>query len=316
MQKMNIVFLDQHSLGSVDLEPIKRLGNYTAYEKTTPEQIVERSLEADILIINKIPMRAETIQALPRLKLICIAATGMNNVDLEAAAARGVEVKNAVGYSTHAVTDTTIGAAIALYRQSLYFDRYVKSGAYAASDSPFHFGRPIHQLYGRHWGIVGLGAIGHSVASVATALGCQVRYTSTSGVTREEPYTAMPLDELLGWADILSIHAPLNDRTRGLIGDRELRLMKPSAIVINVARGGIIDEQALADALNGERLAGAALDVFAQEPMTVDNPLLKVTDPDRLLLSPHTAWTSGEALEALVGCVVRNIQDFLKAQEK
>ena len=194
---MNIVFLDEYSLGGIDLSRIKQLGNYTGYEKTTPGEIAERCIDADIVITNKVPLRAEAIKVLPQLKLICIAATGMNNVDLEAAAERGIEVHNAVGYSTHAVTETTIGAAIALLRQSIYYDRYVKSGEYAASDAPFHFGRPLHQLYGKRWGIIGLGAIGHKVAEVAAALGCQIAYTSTSGVERQEPYPAMPLDELL-----------------------------------------------------------------------------------------------------------------------
>ena len=181
---MNIVFLDEYSLGGIDLSRIKQLGNYTGYEKTTPGEIAERCIDADIVITNKVPLRAEAIKVLPQLKLICIAATGMNNVDLEAAAERGIEVRNAVGYSTHAVTETTIGAAIALLRQSIYYDRYVKSGEYAASDAPFHFGRPLHQLYGKRWGIIGLGAIGHKVAEVAAALGCQIAYTSTSGVER------------------------------------------------------------------------------------------------------------------------------------
>ena len=182
---MNIVFLDEYSLGGIDLSRIKQLGNYTGYEKTTPGEIAERCIDADIVITNKVPLRAEAIKVLPQLKLICIAATGMNNVDLEAAAERGIEVRNAVGYSTHAVTETTIGAAIALLRQSIYYDRYVKSGEYAASDAPFHFGRPLHQLYGKRWGIIGLGAIGHKVAEVAAALGCQIAYTSTSGVERQ-----------------------------------------------------------------------------------------------------------------------------------
>ena len=262
---MNIVFLDEYSLGGIDLSRIKQLGNYTGYEKTTPGEIAERCIDADIVITNKVPLRAEAIKVLPQLKLICIAATGMNNVDLEAAAERGIEVRNAVGYSTHAVTETTIGAAIALLRQSIYYDRYVKSGEYAASDAPFHFGRPLHQLYGKRWGIIGLGAIGHKVAEVAAALGCQIAYTSTSGVERQEPYPAMPLDELLRWSDIVSIHAPLNDRTRGLVGARELALMKPSALLINVARGGIVDEQALADAL-------ARADVAGQPPAACNRP--------------------------------------------
>ena len=309
--KPNIVFLDEYSLGGADLAAIRSLGNYTAYETTRPAEIVGRCREADIVITNKVPFDAATLRALPRLRLICIAATGMNHIDLAAAAECGVTVKNAVGYSTHAVTETTIGAAIALLRQVVYYDRYTKEH-YAGAGRQFHFGRTTRQLYGSRWGIVGLGNIGRNVARVAEALGCEVAYTSTSGVVREEPYPARPLDELLAWADIVSVHCPLTDRTRGLIGARELSLMKPSALVINVARGGIVDEAALAAALDAGRLAGAALDVFVHEPLEPGNPLLAVREPDRLLLSPHNAWSPVEAVEVLVGCIARNIRENWK----
>lgn len=309
--KPNIVFLDEYSLGGADLSAIRALGNYTAYETTRPEEIVERCREADIVITNKVPFDAATLRALPRLRLICIAATGMNHIDLTAAAEQGIVVKNAVGYSTHSVTETTIGAAIALLRQTTFYDRYTKE-QYAASDRQFYFGRTTHQLCGSHWGIIGLGNIGHNVATVARALGCEVAYTSTSGVGRQEPYPCMPLDELLAWADVVSIHCPLNDRTRNLIGSRELARMKPSALLINVARGGIVDEAALAAALDEGRLAGAALDVFVHEPIEAGNPLLTVREPDRLLLSPHNAWSPVEAVEVLVECIVRNIRENWK----
>ncbi len=309
--KPNIVFLDEYSLGGADLSAIRALGNYTAYETTRPEEIVERCREADIVITNKVPFDASTLRALPRLRLICVAATGVNHIDLTAAAEQGVVVKNAVGYSTHSVTETTIGAAIALLRQITYYDRFSKEH-YAASGRQFHFGRTTHQLSGSHWGIIGLGNIGHSVATVARALGCEVAYTSTSGVGRQEPYPCMPLDELLAWADVVSIHCPLNDRTRNLIGPRELARMKPSALLINVARGGIVDEAALAAALDEGRLAGAALDVFVHEPIEAGNPLLAVREPDRLLLSPHNAWSPVEAVEVLVECIVRNIRENWK----
>ncbi|HIY68574.1 MAG TPA: hydroxyacid dehydrogenase [Candidatus Alistipes intestinigallinarum] len=309
--KPNIVFLDAYSLGGADLSAVRALGNYTAYETTSPAEIVDRCREADIVITNKVPFDAATLRALPRLRLICIAATGMNHIDLAAAAECGVTVKNAVGYSTHAVTETTIGAAIALLRQVVYYDRYTKEH-YAGAERQFHFGRTTHQLHGSHWGIIGLGNIGRNVARVAEALGCEVAYTSTSGVVREEPYPARPLDELLTWADVVSVHCPLTDRTRGLIGARELGLMKPSAILINVARGGIVDEAALATALDAGRLAGAALDVFVHEPLEAGNPLLAVREPDRLLLSPHNAWSPVEAVEILVECIARNIRENWK----
>lgn len=305
----NIVFLDEYTLGGADLEAIRSLGNYTGYAATRREETVARCREADVAITNKVVFTREVMQALPRLRLICAAATGMNHIDLEAAAELGIAVKNAVGYSTHAVTETTVGAAIGLLRQVVYYDRYVKS-EYAGSERQYHFGRTTHQLYGSAWGIVGLGNIGHEVAKVAAALGCRIAYTSTSGTVREEPYPALPLDELLRTSDVVSIHAPLNERTRGLIGARELQLMKPSAILINVARGGIVDEAALAAALDAGTIAGAALDVFRREPLEKDNPLLSVREPDRLLLSPHNAWSPVEAVEVLVECIARNIREF------
>lgn len=307
--KPNIVFLDAYSLGKADLTAIRALGNYTEYEYTRRDQIIERCREAEVAITNKVVFDRATLEQLPRLRLICVAATGMNHIDLEAAAERGIAVKNAVGYSTHSVTETTIGAAIALMRQVIYYDRYVKQ-EYGGSERQYHFGRTTHQLFGSRWGIIGLGNIGHSVAKVAEALGCEVAYTSTSGVAREEPYPCLPLDELLAWANVVSIHAPLNDRTRGLIGARELARMKPSALLINVARGGIVDEAALAAALDEGRLAGAALDVFAHEPLEADSPLLRLRNADRLLLSPHNAWSPVEAVAVLVECIARNIRKF------
>ena len=307
--KPNIVFLDAYSLGKADLSAIRALGNYTEYEYTRRDQIIERCREAEVAITNKVVFDRATLEQLPRLRLICVAATGMNHIDLEAAAERGIAVKNAVGYSTHSVTETTIGAAIALMRQVIYYDRYVKQ-EYGGSERQYHFGRTTHQLFGSRWGILGRGNSGHSVAKVAEALGCEVAYTATSGVAREEPYPCLPLDELLAWADVVSIHAPLNNRTRGLIGARELARMKPSALLINVARGGIVDEAALAAALDEGRLAGAALDVFAHEPLEADSPLLRLHDTDRLLLSPHNAWSPVEAVAVLVECIARNIRKF------
>lgn len=304
----NIVFLDQYSLGGADLAAIRALGSYTGYETTRPSEVVDRCRDAEVVITNKVVLDRAAIERLPRLRLICVAATGTNNIDLAAAAEHGIPVKNAVGYSTHAVTETTLGAVIALMRQVVYYDRYTKE-LYAGAERQFHFGRPTRQLYGSHWGIIGLGNIGRNVAKVAEALGCEVAYTSTSGVVREEPYPCLPLDELLAWADVVSVHCPLTDRTRGLIGVRELARMKPTALLVNVARGGIVDETALAAALDAGQIAGAALDVFIHEPLEPGNPLLSIHEPERLLLSPHNAWSPVEAIEVLVECIVRNIRE-------
>ena len=308
--KPKIVFLDEYSLAGRDLSAVKALGDYTGYDMTAPDEVAVRCADAEIVVTNKVQLDAATIAQLPHLRLICVAATGVNNIDLDAAAEHGVEVRNAAGYSTHSVAETTLGAAIALLRESVYYDEFFKSGRYARSPRLFCFDRPIRQLHGRRWGVIGLGAIGREVARLAAAFGCEVSYHSTSGVAREEAYPALPLDELLAWADVVSIHAPLNERTRGLIGARELARMKPSAILINVARGGIVDEAALAAALDRGELAGAGLDVFAHEPIEEGNPLLSVREPDRLLLSPHNAWSPVEAVGVLVECIARNIRGF------
>ena len=305
-----IVFLDEYSLGNSNLSAIKSLGEYIGYDRTLPEQVVERCQGATVVITNKVYISRQIMAQLPELKLIAISATGMNNVDLEAAAEAGIEVKNVSGYSTYSVAEATLGAALSLLRNSVYYDRYFKSGAYAATSDIFHFGRPISNLRGKNWGIIGLGTIGRQVATLAEAFGCKVAYYSTSGVAREEKYPRMELSELLAWADVISIHSPLNARTAGLIGSAELEQMKPTAIIINVARGGIVDEQALANALNNKTIAAAALDVFSKEPLP-SSPLYDLKDPDSLLASPHTAWAADSAVESLVEGVYANIKNFL-----
>ena len=307
---LNIVFLDGYSLNDADLSAVKALGNYTGYDFTTPEQVLERAAEADVLIINKVKITANIINSLPRLKLICEAATGIDNIDTAAAAARGIPVLNAKGYSTYSVAEATLGGAIAMLREVTYYDTFVKDGRYSASSRLFNYDRPTRRLYGRRWGVIGLGAIGHTVAGMAEAFGCEVAYHSISGAKRAEKYPEKSLDELLAWADIVSIHSPLNDKTRGLIGKAQLERMKHDAILINVARGGIVDEKALADALDNNTIAGAVVDVFSKEPMPAENPLLHVKDPYKLLLSPHNAWSAKESIDNLVAAIAENIISF------
>lgn len=307
---MKIVFLDEYSVCGRDLSSIKRWGDYTGYETTSPDEVLEKSKDAEIIISNKVVLNAETIASLPHLRLICVAATGMNNIDLNAAAEHGVEVRNAVGYSTYAVAETTLSSALALLREVTYYDNYFKSGAYSSSERIFNFDRPTAQLRGKRWGIIGMGNIGREVARLAEAFGCEVSYYSTSGVERKEAYPQLSLSELLSTSDILSIHCPLNEHTRSLIGAEQLAQMKPSAILINVARGGIVDEAALADALNEKRLRGAALDVFTSEPLR-ESPLYTLKDSYRLLASPHNAWSPVEAIDRLIGCIEQNIADYV-----
>lgn len=308
-----IVFLDEYSIAGCDLSSITSQGDYVAYENTRKEEVVERLKDADIAITNKVLIDGEAMRQLPRLKLICVAATGMNNVDLDTARELGIEVKNAVGYSTTSVAETTLASALALARNIVYFNEYFHDGRYAKADRAFSYDRLTFEIRGKRWGIIGMGNIGREVARLATAFGCEVRYFSTSGVKRNEEYEAMELRELLQWCDILSVHSPLNERTRGLVGLEELKAMKPSAIVINVARGGIVDEAALAEALDNGYIAAAALDVFSVEPLR-QSPLYDIKDKYRLLASPHNAWSAVEAIDRLIECVAENIRQWLAKQ--
>ena len=308
-----IVFLDEYSIAGRSLDSITSLGEYTAYENTTKEQVVERLKGADVAITNKVVIDGDAMRQLPDLKLICVAATGMNNVDLESAKELGIEVRNAVGYSTTSVAETTLASALALARNIVYFDEYFHDGRYSKADRAFCYDRFTFEIRGKRWGIVGLGNIGREVARLASAFGCEVRYFSTSGAKRQEEYPAMELNELLEWSDIVSVHSPLNERTRGLIGIEELKRMKPTSIIINVARGGIIDESALAEALDKGYVSAAALDVFSVEPLRT-SPLYDIKDRYRLLASPHNAWSAAEAIDRLIECVAENIRVWLAKQ--
>ena len=310
---MKIVFLDEYTVFGRDTSKIATLGEYIGYSETTTDAMtVERCRDAEVIITNKVVITDEIMAQLPVLRLICIAATGMNNVDLEAAARRGIKVRNAVGYSTDSVAEVTLGYALSLLREIPYYDDYVKSGGYAASTRHLNLDRKTVGLRGKKWGIIGMGNIGRRVAQLATAFDCPVKYFSTSGVKREEAYEAVNhLTELLRWADVVSIHTPLNDQTRNLITRERIAEMSPQAILINVARGGIVDEKALADALNNQMIRGAVLDVFATEPIAADSPLLKLNDPYRLIMTPHNAWATAESIDNLLDCCYRNIQDYM-----
>ena len=309
---MKIVFLDEYTLGGADLSAIRSLGDYVGYESTRPEEVVERAKDAEVVIVNKVILGAKEMDALPCLRLICVAATGVNNIDLAAAKERGISVRNAVGYSTHTVAEATLGSVLALLRQINYYDRYVKSGEYSASGEWVNFDRPTHRLWGKNWGVIGMGNIGREVARLAEAFGCKVAYASTSGAERKEDYERKDLDSLLAWADVISVHCPLNDLTRGLIDTEQIDLMKPTTLIVNVARGGIVVEEAIAKALDEGRLAGAAFDVYPSEPMPSTSPLLHIQVPDKLLLSPHNAWSAVESIENLVECIANNIKVYLE----
>ena len=304
---MKIVFLDASTLGAASLEPIKALGDLVCYPYSSPQEALERVKEAEVLIINKVKVTTALMDAAPKLKLICEAATGVNNIDLEAAAARGIPVKNVAGYSTDSVVQLTFALILNLLCRTASYDNYVKSGAYSASPIFTEVSRPFTELAGKTMGIVGMGTIGQRVAKAAEAFGMKVIYFSTSGTSHCKDYPSVSIDTLMQDSDVVSIHAPLNARTNGLIGARELSLMRPTAIIINIGRGGIVDEKALADAISQERIAGAGLDVFTSEPLPADNPLLHTAHPERLSFTPHIGWASKEALNRLVQGIASNI---------
>lgn len=305
---MKIVFLDAATMGDVSFAPIRDLGDFVCYDTSTPEEALERVKDCEVLIINKVLVTKELIDAAPKLKLICESATGINNIDVDYAASKGIPVRNAVGYSTSSVVQTTFMQILSLLGEGPYYDECVKSGRYSRMNI---FTDPTvswTELEGKTIGIIGMGNIGSRVAKVAEAFGMNVCYFSTSGTGHCKEYPSLPLDELLSKSDIVSIHAPLNERTNGLIGSKELALMKPEAILVNMGRGGIVDEYALAEAIDNQTIAGAALDVFVKEPLPSENPLLKVKRKDRLRLSPHTAWASVQARERLVSQIAENIK--------
>jgi lactate dehydrogenase-like 2-hydroxyacid dehydrogenase len=311
----NIVFLDNKTIGKVDnMKSLSKLGNLEIYETTEPGQVVERCQGKEIVIVNKVEMREEMMRQLPDLKLICVAATGVNNVDLNYTENNGIEVKNVAGYSTDSVAQLTFTMLLYLVNKPYYYDTYVKSGAYSRSDSFTHHNAPFWELKGKRMGIIGLGTIGRQVARIAESFGMEVIFYSTTGRNNHISYKRFELEDLLKSSDVVSIHAPLNNQTRYLITYDKMKLMRPCAILLNLGRGGIVNEKDLAKALNENIIGAAGIDVMEQEPINADNPLLKLFDKEKILITPHMAWASKESRELLVEKIARNIDVYLKSR--
>lgn len=304
---MKIVFLDAATVGDTSLAPIARLGELVCYDRSTPAEARERVGDCDVLIVNKVRVDSGLLDAAPALKLVCEAATGVNNIDVEACEKRGIPVRNVAGYSTDSVVQETFMHMLSLLGKAPYFDGAVKSGAYSRSGLFTDVSHPFIEITGKMLGIIGMGTIGQKVASVAAAFGMRVIYFSTSGTGHCKDYPCVDLDTLFAESDVVSIHAPLNARTQGLLKMAELRKMKPSAFLINMGRGGIVDEADLAAAVDEGVIAGAALDVFTVEPLPSDHPFLQVKHPERFRFTPHTAWASVEARDRLVAIIADNI---------
>ena len=312
---MKIVFLETETLGNdVDLSIFDQLGEVVKYPRSNPEENARRIADADILIVNKIPMNESTLKLAKDLKLICITATGTNIVDFDYINRRNIKAANVRGYSTQSVVQHTFALFFYLYEKLRYYDEFVKSGEYIRSDIFSHFSARFHELYGKTWGIIGLGEIGRGVAEVAKQFGCKVIYYSTSGKNQNQTYERVDFDTLLRKSDVISIHAPLNGNTMGLIGEEELRKMKESAVLLNLGRGPIVQEDALAKALRENWIAGAGLDVLKEEPMAPDNPLFPIKDSTKLIITPHIAWATIEARQRVVDEVYQNIEAFQKGK--
>lgn len=312
---MKLVFLDAKTVGDVpNLHSLEQFGNVIYYQTTFPDQVLERIQGAEIVITNKVVLDRSILEQAPALKLICVAATGTNNVDKAAARECGIPVKNVEGYSSHSVAQGTFALLLQLLNNMPYYNDYVRTGAYARSDIFTHVDRNFRELNGKRFGIIGLGKIGLQVAKIAEAFGAEVVYYSASGQSYEQPYQRLELEAFLSTSDIVSIHAPLNEYTMNLLTYDRLQLMKDTAILVNTGRGGIVNESDLARALNEGLIAGAGIDVFGQEPINPGNPLLQVTNPDKLVLTPHVAWASIESRTSLIEKVGQNIREFLKAR--
>jgi len=304
---VNIVILDALTFGKISLECFDALGEVSLYQTTSPAQTQERITDAEVIVTNKVVITKEHMQNTPNLKLICVAATGMNNVDLNAAKELGIEVKNVAGYSTDSVIQHTFSMLFYLMGHSRYYDESVKSRAYSNGGIFTDVSHPFFEVKGKKWGIIGLGEIGRGVANIAQAFGAQIQYYSTSGVNRNEDFQRTTLEKLLSECDIITIHAPLNEKTANLLGYEQLLTCKEGAIVLNLGRGGIIDESAVSKLVD-EKDIYFGLDVFEKEPLNAASPLLAVKNSDRLYLTPHIAWTSVEAREKLISLVCENIK--------
>lgn len=308
---MKIVLVGKKTIGDdVDFSMFNTLGEFTAYDFADDTELPGLINDADVIIVNKNKINEKTIADAKKLKLVCVTATGTNNLDKDYLEERGIAWRNVAGYSTESVTQLTFALLFYLWNHMAYYDKYVKEEKYVNDVSFTHFAKTFAELNGKTWGIIGLGDIGRRVAEIASAFGAKVIYYSTSGVDRKENYPKVGFDELLGSSDIISIHCPLTEKTEHLIDKDALMKMKKSAVLLNLARGPIIDEAALAGALENGIIAQAGLDVLDKEPMSEDNPLRRIKDSDKLIITPHIAWAARETRQRLMQKVYENICQF------
>jgi len=309
---MKLVFLDTKTIGEdIDLSAYDALGEVVKYGFSTLEEIPERVKDADVLIVNKIAINEQTIGTAKNLKLVCVTATGTNNLDKEYLKKRGIAWRNVAGYSTESVTQHTFALLFYLLEKIRYYDDYVKDEKYINDTVFTHFAEHFNEVNGKTWGIIGLGTIGRRVADIAKAFGARVIYYSASGSPAQEGYEQVDFETLLTTSDIVSVHAPLNEYTKDLMDREAFAKMKKTAIFLNLGRGPIVVEQDLYEALETGEIAAAGLDVLCEEPMSETNPLAKIKDSKKLIITPHIAWASVEARNRLMQIIVEQIREFL-----
>lgn len=314
---MNIVMLDRNSIGyDIDTSIFKKLGDFKEYDTASVEESIPRIKDAEVIIFNKMLMNEAMLKDAPKVKLLCVTATGFDNIDLEYARSRNIAVCNIKDYSTPAVVQHTFALALYVLEKISFYDHFVKSGAYSKQLGFSNFSEKYFELQGKTWGIIGMGNIGRKVAKVAEAFGSHVIFYSASGNKYDLPYEQVDFDTLLSQSDILSIHCPLTEKTRNLIDLNALKKMKKNAILVNVARGPVVEEEALYTALTQDMIGGAGLDVLSKEPMRADNPLAKIQDSKKLIITPHMAWASVEARTRCLDEVYHNIEAFTKGEKR
>ena len=310
-EKLKIVFLDAKTIGEdIDLSGYEKLGEVVKYDFSTPEEARERTKDADVIILNKVVINEASIGEADHLKLVCVTATGTNNLDKEYLDKRGIAWRNVAGYSTETVAQHTFALLFYLLEHLNYYDQYVKAERYVNDTMFTHFAEVFHELNGMTWGVIGLGAIGRRVADIAKMFGCRVVYYSTSGKNDQPCDERVTFDTLLRESDIVSVHAPLDENTKDLMNKEAFDKMKSSAIFLNLGRGPIVVEKDLADALEQGSIAAAGLDVLCVEPMQEENPLRQIKDSNRLIITPHIAWASVEARTRLMQIIEGQIREF------
>lgn len=314
MEKINIAVLDASTLGAdIDFSVFERFGKVEVYDRTDERQIRFRIMDADVIIANKIKLNSKTLAGAKRLKLICVTATGYDNVDLSYCRMSGIAVSNVRGYSSESVAQITASMALSLVNHIQQYDRYVKDYSYTQGGIENHLEPVFHEMSSLTWGIAGLGGIGERVAHIAESFGCKI----LAFKRRPDPlYESVPLDELCKRSDIISIHLPLTPQTRNIIDSEMISYMKPSAVVINVARGAVADEAALVNAMAEGRLGGLGIDVYSEEPLRATSPYVRIMDMPNVIFTPHMAWGAYEARVRCMDEIVKNIDSFLHGRRR